>query len=90
MFTGAYSVVPQSLQQMQVLVAHHNGNVSAQRNGGIGQCRANFAYEAQGPEELSFNEGEVLIILMKEDTSWWMGELRGRQGMFPCRFVSEF
>lgn len=50
-------------------------------------CRASFDYNAQGDEELSFKEGDLIKILYQEDTTWWCGELHGKKGMFPKAFV---
>lgn len=50
--------------------------------------QADFDYAAQGSEELSFREGDVIKVLREEDNTWWCGEIRGRKGMFPRNFVS--
>ena len=50
-------------------------------------CRAQFDYEAQGDQELSFKAGDVIKILYKEDDTWWCGEFNGKKGMFPKDFV---
>ncbi|XP_055006692.1 SH3 domain-containing kinase-binding protein 1 [Boleophthalmus pectinirostris] len=53
------------------------------------QCKVLFPYEAQNEDELSIKEGEVINIITKEcaDAGWWMGEIGGRQGVFPDNFV---
>lgn len=50
-------------------------------------CRAQFDYDAQGDQELSFKAGDVIKILYKEDDTWWCGEFNGKKGMFPKAFV---
>ncbi|XP_035268778.1 SH3 domain-containing kinase-binding protein 1 isoform X2 [Anguilla anguilla] len=52
-------------------------------------CKVLFPYEAQNEDELSIKEGEIVAIISKEcaDTGWWLGELNGRQGVFPDNFV---
>ncbi|KAK7881627.1 hypothetical protein WMY93_030036 [Mugilogobius chulae] len=52
-------------------------------------CKVLFPYEAQNEDELSLKEGEVINIITKEcaDAGWWMGEIGGRQGVFPDNFV---
>ena len=50
--------------------------------------KAEFDYTAQGSEELSFREGEMIKVIHEEDNTWWYGECRGRRGMFPKDFVS--
>ncbi|XP_053198536.1 SH3 domain-containing kinase-binding protein 1 [Scomber japonicus] len=52
-------------------------------------CKVLFPYEAQNEDELSLKEGEIINIITKEcaDAGWWMGEIGGRQGVFPDNFV---
>ncbi|XP_061121482.1 SH3 domain-containing kinase-binding protein 1 isoform X4 [Syngnathus typhle] len=52
-------------------------------------CKVLFPYEAQNEDELTIKEGEIVAIITKEcaDTGWWMGEVGGRQGVFPDNFV---
>ncbi|XP_034021984.1 SH3 domain-containing kinase-binding protein 1 isoform X2 [Thalassophryne amazonica] len=56
------------------------------------QCKVLFPYEAQNEDELSIKEGEIITIITKEcaDAGWWMGEVGGRQGVFPDNFVKLF
>ncbi|XP_022604483.1 SH3 domain-containing kinase-binding protein 1 [Seriola dumerili] len=53
------------------------------------QCKVLFPYEAQNEDELTIKEGEIINIITKEcaDAGWWMGEIGGRQGVFPDNFV---
>lgn len=53
------------------------------------QCKVLFPYEAQNEDELSIKEGEIVTIITKDcaDAGWWMGEIGGRQGVFPDNFV---
>ncbi|XP_034562415.1 SH3 domain-containing kinase-binding protein 1 isoform X2 [Notolabrus celidotus] len=53
------------------------------------QCKVLFPYEAQNEDELQLKEGEIVNIISKEcaDAGWWMGEIGGRQGVFPDNFV---
>ncbi|KAG7487359.1 hypothetical protein MATL_G00022390 [Megalops atlanticus] len=52
-------------------------------------CKVIFPYEAQNEDELSIKEGEIVAIVSKEcaDAGWWLGELNGKQGVFPDNFV---
>jgi neutrophil factor 2 len=50
--------------------------------------KAEFDYTAQGSEEISFREGDMIKVLHEEDDTWWYGECRGRKGMFPRDFVT--
>uniref|UniRef100_A0A3Q3W086 Osteoclast-stimulating factor 1 n=1 Tax=Mola mola TaxID=94237 RepID=A0A3Q3W086_MOLML len=53
------------------------------------QCKVLFPYEAQNEDELSIKEGDIVNIITKDcaDAGWWMGEVGGRQGVFPDNFV---
>ncbi|XP_060921003.1 SH3 domain-containing kinase-binding protein 1 isoform X4 [Labrus mixtus] len=53
------------------------------------QCKVLFPYEAQNEDELSLKEGEIVNIITRDcaDAGWWMGEIGGRQGVFPDNFV---
>ena len=51
-------------------------------------ARAEFDYTAQGDEELTLREGDLIKVIRMEDVTWWYGELRGKTGMFPKDFVT--
>lgn len=51
------------------------------------QVRALYNYDATEDSELSFKANERLVVLQKDDSGWWQGELNGRVGMFPSNFV---
>eukprot|EP00045_Choanoeca_perplexa_P009485 m.91795 g.91795 ORF g.91795 m.91795 type:complete len:536 (+) comp14916_c0_seq1:224-1831(+) len=48
-------------------------------------------YEAQGDDELALSEGQIVYIVEQEEEidGWWMGELDGKQGLFPNNFVEK-
>ena len=46
-----------------------------------------FKYEAEQPDELSINVGDVIKNVVMSDGGWWEGELNGKKGMFPDNFV---
>jgi len=47
-----------------------------------------YAYEATEENELSFAEGELIILLEKDDSGWWRGRnAKGQEGLFPSNFV---
>lgn len=51
------------------------------------QVRALFPFIGQQEDELSFQKGDLLVVLSKEDASWWKGEIAGRVGLFPANYV---
>ena len=46
-------------------------------------------YEATDPLELSFREGDVIVVIQENNTGWWKGELDGVVGLFPSNFTEE-
>jgi proline-serine-threonine phosphatase interacting protein 1 len=46
-----------------------------------------YDYEAQGDEELTLRDGDIVNVIAKEDDVWWKGELNGKEGMFPKDYV---
>ncbi|KAM6981227.1 unconventional myosin-Ie isoform 2-T2 [Aplochiton taeniatus] len=55
----------------------------------VPQCKALYAYDAQDTDELSFNADDVIDIIKEDSSGWWMGRLRGKQGLFPNNYVSK-
>ena len=55
------------------------------------QVVALYAYEAQGSQELSLDEGAIVTVVTKEDDVWWCGQLEdGKTGMFPAAYVAPY
>ncbi|KAM4693751.1 arf-GAP with SH3 domain, ANK repeat and PH domain-containing protein 2 [Discoglossus pictus] len=45
---------------------------------------------ADNPDELTFSEGEIIVVDGEEDQEWWIGHIDGeptRRGAFPVSFV---
>ncbi|XP_061101636.1 unconventional myosin-Ie-like isoform X2 [Conger conger] len=55
----------------------------------VPQCKALYAYDAQDTDELSFNADDVIDIVKEDDSGWWTGRLRGKQGLFPNNYVKK-
>lgn len=56
------------------------------------RCRALYDCEADNDDEVSFREGEILVVLVEktEDENWMEGFVEGdpkRRGVFPASFV---
>lgn len=47
-----------------------------------------YQYTAQNEDELSFEKGDVVTVLAKDEPSWWKGELNGAVGLFPSNYVA--
>ncbi|CAG5119215.1 unnamed protein product, partial [Candidula unifasciata] len=53
--------------------------------------RALYDCEADNEDELTFQEGEIIVVLHEEEEEWWEGEIEGqphRRGLFPLSFVT--
>ena len=57
--------------------------------GYIGQCIAQYDYDAVQNDELTIKAGDVINLSEKQDSDWWFGELNGRTGIFPAMYVQE-
>eukprot|EP01101_Sappina_pedata_P003236 TRINITY_DN13466_c1_g1_i1.p2 TRINITY_DN13466_c1_g1~~TRINITY_DN13466_c1_g1_i1.p2 ORF type:complete len:344 (+),score=114.05 TRINITY_DN13466_c1_g1_i1:36-1034(+) len=53
------------------------------------QARALYAFQAQGPSELSLNPGDIVTINNDSHPEWWIGSLNGRSGEFPSNYVQK-
>ncbi|KAJ8268434.1 hypothetical protein COCON_G00136060 [Conger conger] len=62
----------------------NTGKTKARRVKTIYDC------QADNDDELTFAEGEVIIVTGEEDQEWWIGHIEGqpeRKGVFPMSFV---
>lgn len=46
-------------------------------------------YDFQGEREgdLAFKRGDIIEIVSKSDSGWWVGSLNDLKGVFPYNFV---
>ncbi|XP_042565795.1 arf-GAP with SH3 domain, ANK repeat and PH domain-containing protein 2b isoform X2 [Clupea harengus] len=54
------------------------------------RVKAIYNCNADNPDELTFSEGEVIVVNGEEDQEWWVGHIEGdpsRTGAFPVTFV---
>uniref|UniRef100_A0A8C6TTP4 Rho GTPase activating protein 4 n=1 Tax=Neogobius melanostomus TaxID=47308 RepID=A0A8C6TTP4_9GOBI len=49
---------------------------------------AMFDYVARSPAELSFKQGELMILHNKASCDWWRGEVGGVKGLIPHKYIS--
>ena len=50
-------------------------------------ARALYDFTGESEEELRFKMGDVLIVRQEHSSGWWVGELFGREGLFPACYV---
>lgn len=70
---------------------NNNQDVDATETGGKSdateQCRAIYQYSANLNDELSLSPGDLITVHQKQPDGWWIGECRGRTGIFPATYV---
>ena len=54
---------------------------------GLERCRAIYQYTANLNDELSLSPGDLITVHEKQADGWWIGECRGRTGIFPATYV---
>ncbi|XP_071341862.1 neutrophil cytosol factor 2 isoform X1 [Trachinotus anak] len=47
------------------------------------------SYESSNPEDLSFHQGETIILLSRVNQDWFEGQCNGNTGIFPASYVEE-
>ncbi|XP_069035685.1 arf-GAP with SH3 domain, ANK repeat and PH domain-containing protein 1 isoform X2 [Lepisosteus oculatus] len=56
----------------------------------VRRVKAIYDCVADHHDELTFSEGEVLVVMAEEDADWWLGYIEGhphKRGLFPASFV---
>ncbi|XP_073705499.1 arf-GAP with SH3 domain, ANK repeat and PH domain-containing protein 1a [Garra rufa] len=56
----------------------------------IKRVKTIYDCQADNDDELTFVEGEVIVVTGEEDQEWWIGHIEGqpeRKGVFPMSFV---
>ena len=46
-----------------------------------------YTYAGQYEDELSFEAGDEIMVLAKDEADWWKGECNGKTGVFPSNYV---
>ena len=54
------------------------------------EVKALHPYVAKRPQELSFAEGEVILVTRKDSSGWWDAEFKGKKGVIPGTFVHDY
>ncbi|XP_076753641.1 nostrin isoform X2 [Xylocopa sonorina] len=54
---------------------------------GTERCRAIYQYAANLNDELSLSPGDLITVHQKQADGWWIGECKGRTGIFPATYV---
>ena len=88
---GTLSFIQQDLEGALEEEDNPSGGGAAKGDAGEYQdhapAEAIYDYTAANDNELSFNEGDQLIILQKDDSGWWFASLDGKEGFVPANYV---
>nr|XP_055042251.1 intersectin-2a isoform X2 [Misgurnus anguillicaudatus] len=52
------------------------------------QVIAMYDYKAANNDEMSFQKGQLISVLNKDNPDWWKGEVAGVTGLFPTNYVT--
>ncbi|KAL1023737.1 hypothetical protein UPYG_G00045380 [Umbra pygmaea] len=61
--------------------------LQAPTSAGVEWAVAQYDYEGQSAEDLSFQQGDRILVTQNIDTEWCSGRLNGREGFFPRCYV---
>jgi actin cytoskeleton-regulatory complex protein PAN1 len=53
----------------------------------LAKAKANYSYDARGPDELQFSEGDVLEIVDYSEGDWWKTERDGAIFIVPAAYL---
>jgi len=59
------------------------------RKPALPKIKALYKYEAQDVDELSFEEGDILELVLEDESGWWTGKLNGKKALFPGNYVEK-
>ncbi|XP_009665469.2 unconventional myosin-If isoform X1 [Struthio camelus] len=65
------------------------GRPKPQPKAAVPRCQALYQYMGQDVDELSFNVGDIIDILLEDISGWWKGRLHGKEGLFPGNYVQK-
>ncbi|XP_075300393.1 unconventional myosin-If isoform X2 [Opisthocomus hoazin] len=65
------------------------GRPKPQPKAAVPRCRALYQYIGQDVDELSFNVGDIIDVLLEDISGWWKGRLHGKEGLFPGNYVQK-
>merc|ERR1712087_993214 len=50
---------------------------------------ADYDYNGEDESQLTFNEGDRIVVLEEDESGWWTGRLEknGKDGYFPATYI---
>ena len=78
-----YGDKPKTLENLQDVA-----DDAADTDDTLCKATAQYDYDANGDDELSFKEGDIIDVTeMDDEDGWWHGRLNGKFGAFPYNYV---
>ena len=68
-------------------------SVSVPNQQAVEKVTATYDYTAERPDELSFKENSVIVVIRRNEDGWWEGALEqdpSQRGLFPSNYVENF
>eukprot|EP01126_Amoeba_proteus_P053435 TRINITY_DN6510_c0_g1_i23.p1 TRINITY_DN6510_c0_g1~~TRINITY_DN6510_c0_g1_i23.p1 ORF type:complete len:316 (-),score=94.21 TRINITY_DN6510_c0_g1_i23:301-1188(-) len=81
------AVTPISVGMVPVGVPPTFQSSPATTGGELEKVVALYDYTADEEGELTFKEGDIILILSKDPSGWWRGRTEGGEGDFPSNYV---
>jgi len=87
LFPSTYAELIKKDSRIPKKVSEKKGPTKEPKKGDI--LIALVAYKEQGPEEISFETGDSIVLEMKDPSGWWLGKpvKGGSLGWFPPALV---
>lgn len=83
-----------AIEEQQALTRQSTTSISASKTALPKEIRASkptavalYEFNAQGEDELSVQEGQVVTILDDSDAEWWQCSFEGVQGVVPAQYL---
>ena len=51
------------------------------------KCVVTCSYDAENDDELSLSVGDIVTVISRDESRWWMVDLDGHTGLFPSGFM---
>ena len=52
------------------------------------QFKVLYDCEAESPEDLALEAGQIVTVLAKDESGWWQGTCNGKTGQVPANYVT--
>ncbi|XP_063601194.1 unconventional myosin-Ie-like [Penaeus indicus] len=55
----------------------------------VPQVRALYGYDASDVDELTFSEGDIMVLVQEDISGWWTCKFRGQEGFCPANYLEK-